>query len=1746
MGIETDVHTIDENLQLNEQELAETNADEGVDTGLIPIILPHKNRARYILLNKQNPPHLDSNEKQYHVIENNHATMLAGAIGYITNGFLAAGGGGILQFTKDYSSIRNIIGIENAYMAKELYPPKTLNDVLSWHDNYTNISYHSLCGLKLVLGFYAVIHTGATFELEGIWSHRVIKEDNIITVSLLLKKQHRLKWTSGIAPFNANNIDIFHQASETELTFRFSKIEKFPDVKQVLENILLKKNDDALINAHHLFVKYQAMADESPIVFVKNHARKDKDKRNRFRFRVPLISNWQSVDKKRDRTTVDTKNHSGNNYQSQQDISEIIHRNEHQTPIEIINPFSKNYLYPKRMTFNRQEGFNWPLEYRNHKLEKITQIINTKDDNGQLGYENNRVVYLWQLSDNYISRESFITTLNQIGDETGLKPLFFRDSDISHYHYDRAKESMLLTLELSIRSDEKESVYQNLLKKSFLDKTLLLFDKYLTNPEGDYLNLSESYDNKKTFSKVYKDYLQYQIINLLDYAHKIHHSVSTQSKRRFKGLYQQPLKEINITHYQRNLWDKIKKNPFIFLMAFEGISPACHLSIIGTSTNIKRSMELSLARDIMESKGTIPLKYQTEKKPTYLKPILSKEDSILLNDDFKFNSANYYSDTFFNFVKTNSIKKIVIVVSSLSDGALENPRSPYIGSRQSRDLPHHLLMQQKLKTMGCELKIYYLAFDNTLHFNHKDKRAVDNTLLPAFQNYIVSLVGGEMDSHLLEAIYLNPQYVEKSGDLIIDSLPVIIGPKGNCLSFTGQNALQLKMLRKKINHHRKEGDYILGFTAHSTGSELEKLSDYLKLDIIGCDKVALHFGTKEGNKALFSLADVPFVYGTHRAEKNIDALIDDCFHVAFHTRCKRLMIKHNSSSAGKGNLIVNISSCYLGSENELSKEKLSDVISNALLNYRHPEKDLNLKVGTETFYMRKIRELGAIVEEMIEAKDIVSPGSLGLIHGDGAVSVEYIYDQILTGKDGQNFGGSLGPSELGEKDILEMNDLTKKIGKTLFEQGMRGYFGLDFLKCDDASMIVIEANLRKTGTRYPYMLSKYLMDEKTLNKKHMFHDDNIKLPFTLSDLTGRNYTLKHFMNALFEWLTYHDITYSAEKGIGAIVSFDTHSIGKIGVLTISDTREGALNQNSEFKNALINFSQEYIGENLTKHAYGMSLFKENSISSEDEFKDETELNYKKGLVYGAVIKPPQSISSINKASNFLQRKKHEWPMAVSTFFNGTKPKKESFNDDIEPSYSPINSPKNAYKQNSNDRDLVFVILGKATTSDYLLIEAAKTGIICYRMTEESQFTYHHKSQKGFISRVRIPLLNPKTNEYKMYLDESNHYPLPTVIYNYDFSSLRRLFQQGRGSRTYFDDSLNLQAKLKSLNIATFNAFNPEWLSLNALSPLRSQLAYLKALEKTSQRLFEAYPEMIAIPNLIMNDGKEKLVAFIFNHKSFYIKRALFAHDKDNHQTKVYAYKKNQTLILEYFVEVDDKNIKSIKPKFIKMSLSNFTLDKFLNALDYIKDEIGVPPSTQFLLQANVSNVLLLDKSQRALATKIRVVTLHNDYEKITSTSIYGVYGGKSAYLGYVGSPRIYFNAAKNSGCLLDKDYSWFIDELNQTAKLSHLAIEKIIGSSLGEVITTFIISNDAIIPLKANIKPERLDLESISKQTHFGEYLEGDFNNRQRFLHDLEKQEQTRTSLILNTVKKRHQQTTINDEIKFNDFAKEFDYTMRI
>ena len=645
------------------------SSDNGAYFGIVPIVLPHKNRARYVFALNDFDRSEDHAPQLYQVIESNNTTVLGGALGFISSGFFAFGAGCALQLSRDYTSVRVVSGRETAYHLPELTPPKSVDAVAAWSARYTNVAYSSIRSFKILAGVYAIAHAGSMFEIEGVWQHRVIKENDTISLYLTLKKQKRLKLTAGVAPVLMNNIDLAHSASPTQMVFQFKNIDIDPKARKMLNALLTSSKKSVVQDAINLAEEYESLDIEPSVAFTTEKIREEKESRQRMRLRVPLLTSHQQIGKKRDRSEEVDHYFSGKHYKTKKEVSEVIKRYESQRPIDYLKWHDKSQIYPNRMRFNFKDGFNWPLDYKNKKIERITQIINI--ENGEVGksYQTSGVRFLWTVTDNYITRENFLAIHKQIGQETGLLPLLFNETALPDFigpptrAYDH-HESMMLSLQLSIRDFEKSKIYQNIIEKPFVEYVLHLFDKYCQHTDGDYLHLSELYSKKEDFQRLYRNILEDKVRAVVSKANEINKSIANNHRSRCFGLFHKKLSAKDKMHLERKLWHKLQADPFILLAAINGTMPDCSYRIKGTSTNLERKVETALARDIMLNTAVVPMKYQPTLAITAPPEVTTRSTTEPTMDPIHFDSYRYYSESFIKFLKHNRFSNAVVVVTS--------------------------------------------------------------------------------------------------------------------------------------------------------------------------------------------------------------------------------------------------------------------------------------------------------------------------------------------------------------------------------------------------------------------------------------------------------------------------------------------------------------------------------------------------------------------------------------------------------------------------------------------------------------------------------------------------------------------------------------------------------------------------------------------------------------------------------------------------------------------------------------------------------------------------------------------------------------------------------------------------------------------------------------------------------------------------------------------------------------------------
>lgn len=577
--------------------------------------------------------------KVFDVIETNNTMIMGGLMGFVAAGPLAFGVGLLGHGRWDITSHRKIASKESAYLAPELDAPKSLQDVQMWPDNYTSITWSQLRGIKIVAGLYMIAHAGTTTDVEGIWEHTVVREkkpnsptspeSEIITVTLSLKKQTRLKATAGVVPFFAANKDLAHAAKSNKISFKFININSQPGLIDIA-NKLIEGLDNASIarakEAADFFAQRGYTPENAPISFIKEINRSDNECRDRLRARLPLIANVQKIKKRRDRYETHVVNVGGQEYTQTVLVTEIVRRKEKQYPIESIARDSRECIYPQRTGIDASGKMRWPLDYRNSHFEEITQVRDKKQGDVVAPYEVGSAKFIWNFLDNYISHEKFLKILEDIGNKTGLAPILFQSFNVPEFtgpllRFDNKHETMQISLEIHLRESDKQHIFQNLLQTDFVQSVMHLFDAYTRHPRGDYLHLTDKYSSQVEGFKVIRLEVQKQVREVVELAHKTHEKMLTGKKRHY--LMSKLLSESDRMRLVRDLLDELKVNPFVFLASLNRTTPNSVFEMRGTSVNLQRTLDVALARNIIENNASIP--------EIYMQPIAVEAETMSLS-----------------------------------------------------------------------------------------------------------------------------------------------------------------------------------------------------------------------------------------------------------------------------------------------------------------------------------------------------------------------------------------------------------------------------------------------------------------------------------------------------------------------------------------------------------------------------------------------------------------------------------------------------------------------------------------------------------------------------------------------------------------------------------------------------------------------------------------------------------------------------------------------------------------------------------------------------------------------------------------------------------------------------------------------------------------------------------------------------------------------------------------------------------
>lgn len=102
---------------------------------------------------------------------------------------------------------------------------------------------------------------------------------------------------------------------------------------------------------------------------------------------------------------------------------------------------------------------------------------------------------------------------------------------------------------------------------------------------------------------------------------------------------------------------------------------------------------------------------------------------------------------------------------------------------------------------------------------------------------------------------------------------------------------------------------------------------------------------------------------------------------------------------------------------------------------------------------------GLLVTAFIDHR--YDPTVLGVVAGKGDVYIASVADQNIQGT---RFMGSTFPTVLGRDTVLQLKDITRKVGSYMGSKGYRGIFGCDYIVDEQGKVFFIEVNARKQGT----------------------------------------------------------------------------------------------------------------------------------------------------------------------------------------------------------------------------------------------------------------------------------------------------------------------------------------------------------------------------------------------------------------------------------------------------------------------------------------------------------------------------------------------------------------------------------------------------------------------------------------------------------------------------------------------------------
>lgn len=214
--------------------------------------------------------------------------------------------------------------------------------------------------------------------------------------------------------------------------------------------------------------------------------------------------------------------------------------------------------------------------------------------------------------------------------------------------------------------------------------------------------------------------------------------------------------------------------------------------------------------------------------------------------------------------------------------------------------------------------------------------------------------------------------------------------------------------------------------------------------------------SKGEGRRLFGRAGVRTPVGCEGVH-DVQDVLDAVEHIRRHRPTVRaVVVKHDDSAAGDGNVVLSVRDTH---DRPITRDELRDAVT-----------------ALSPWYLADLAA-GGIVEELVDGDRISSPSVQLDLRPGGDVRVLSTHEQVVGGKNGQEFIGCRFPASAEYTTQLARDGVT--VARELALRGVVGRVGLDFIArhepAGDWSLHALEINLRKGGTTHPYAALRNLV-----------------------------------------------------------------------------------------------------------------------------------------------------------------------------------------------------------------------------------------------------------------------------------------------------------------------------------------------------------------------------------------------------------------------------------------------------------------------------------------------------------------------------------------------------------------------------------------------------------------------------------------------------------------------------------------------